>query len=136
MTDQVKTLETKQEEELAENRTEQIRDRRVYMPRTDIYETADELVLVMDVPGADDQSVQVTLEKNVLTISAYPAYTKFENHTLAYAEYGEGDYQRSFALSDEIDRTRIEAKVRNGVLTLHLPKAGEVKPDKISVKAG
>ena len=136
MTDQVKTLETKPEEELAENRTEQIRDRRVYMPRTDIYETADELVLVMDVPGADDQSVQVTLEKNVLTISAYPAYTKFENHTLAYAEYGEGDYQRSFALSDEIDRTRIEAKVRNGVLTLHLPKAGEVKPHKVRVKAG
>ena len=136
MTDQVKTLETKPEEELAENRTEQIRDRRVYMPRTDIYETANELVLVMDVPGADDQSVQVTLEKNVLTINAYPAYTKFESHTLAYAEYGEGDYQRSFALSNEIDRARIEAKVKNGVLYLHLPKAGEVKPHKISVKAG
>jgi len=136
MTNQVKTIETKPEEELAENKTEQIRDRRVYMPRTDIYETGNELVLVMDVPGADDQSVQVTLEKNVLTISAYPAYTKYEGHTLAYAEYGEGDYQRSFALSDEIDRGRIEAKVKNGVLTLHLPKAGEVKPHKISVKAG
>ena len=136
MTDQVKTLEAKPEEEMAETKTEQIRDRRVYMPRTDIYETKDELVLVMDVPGADDQSVQVTLEKNVLSIHAYPVYAQFEGHVLAYTEYGEGDYQRSFALSNEIDQDRIEAKVKNGVLTLHLPKAVEVKPQKISVKAG
>ena len=139
MTDQVKTLETKLEEpqdELTETKTERIRDRQVYMPRTDIYETKDELVLVMDVPGADDQSVHVTLEKSVLTINAYPIYAKHEGQTLAYAEYGEGDYQRSFALSDEIDRARIEAKVKDGVLYLHLPKAGEVKPHKISVKAG
>jgi HSP20 family molecular chaperone IbpA len=136
MTDQVKTLETKPENDVTEPKTEQIRDRRVYMPRTDIYETRDELVLEMDVPGADDQSVQVTLEKNVLTINAYPVYAAFEGHTLAYAEYGEGDYQRSFALSDEIDQSRIEAKVKNGVLYLHLPKAGEVKPHKITVKVG
>jgi HSP20 family molecular chaperone IbpA len=70
MTDQVKTLEAKPEDELAETKTEQIRDRRVYMPRTDIYETKDELVLVMDVPGAAEQSVEVSLEKNVLTITA------------------------------------------------------------------
>jgi len=136
MTDQVKTLETKPEAELAENKTEQIRDRRVYMPRTDIYETADKLVLVMDIPGADDQSVQVTLEKNVLTINAYPTYTKFEGHSLAYAEYSEGDYQRSFALSNEIDSAHIAAEVKNGVLTLHLPKVAEVKPQKISIKGG
>jgi len=136
MTNQVKSIETRPEEELAEQKTEQIRDRRVYMPRTDIFEDPDKLVLVMDVPGADDKSVEVTLEKNVLTISAYPVYAKYEGHSLAYAEYGEGDYQRSFALSDEIDRGRIEAKVRNGVLYLHLPKVGEVKPHKISVKVG
>jgi len=136
MTNQVKSMETRPEEELAENKTERIRERRVYMPRTDIFEAKDELVLVMDVPGADDQSVEVTLEKNVLTVSAYPVYARHEGYTLAYAEYGEGDYQRSFALSDEIDRARIEAKVKNGVLYLHLPKLGEVKPHKISVKAG
>jgi len=136
MTNQVKSIETRPEEELEENKTERLRDRRVYMPRTDIFEDKSELVLVMDVPGADDQSVEVTLEKNILTISAYPGYAKFEGHTLAYAEYGEGDYQRSFALSDEIDRSRIEAKVKNGVLYLHLPKVGVVKPHKISVKAG
>jgi len=122
MTNQVKSIETRPEEELAEQKTEQIRDRRVYMPRTDIFEDPDKLVLVMDVPGADDKSVEVTLEKNVLTISAYPVYAKYEGHSLAYAEYGEGDYQRSFALSDEIDRGRIEAKVRNGVLYCTCPR--------------
>jgi len=108
----------------------------VFVPRADIFETKDGLTLVVDVPGADEKSVDITLEKNVLTINAYPAAVKFENHTLAYAEYGEGDYQRSFALSNEIDRSGIEAKVKNGVLTLHLPKVAEVKPQKISIKGG
>jgi HSP20 family molecular chaperone IbpA len=136
MTDTNKTIDVKQENDLATEKTERIRDRRVYLPRTDIFETKDGLVLVMDVPGVDEKSVDITLEKNVLTINAYPAYTRYENHNLAYAEYGEGDYQRSFALSDEIDRSKIEARVKNGVLYLQLAKAGEVAPHKINVIAG
>ena len=136
MTEQTKTLEVKENEGLSAETTERLRDRRVYMPRTDIYETNDGLVLVMDVPGADEHSVEVTLEKNVLTVNAYPAFPQFDTHTLAYAEYGEGDYQRSFALSNEIDRSSIQAKVKNGVLTLHLAKVAEVKPQKIAIKVG
>lgn len=131
-----KAIEVKQDDVLAAETTERIRDRRVYVPRADIYETQEGLTLVMDVPGADEKSVDITLEKNVLTISAYPGAVKFEKYTLAYTEYGEGDYQRSFALSNEIDRGRIEAKVKNGVLTLHLPKVAEIKPQKISIKGG
>ena len=136
MAENTNAIDVKQEDDLSTEKTERIRDRRVYLPRTDIFETKDGLVLVMDVPGVDEKSVEVTLEKNVLTINAYPVYTHFENHTLAYAEYGEGDYQRSFALSDEIDHSKIEAKVKNGVLSLHLAKAGQVKPHKIGVMAG
>ena len=136
MTDQTKSIDVKKDAELSADTTERLSDRRVYVPRADIYETKDGLVLVMDVPGADDRSVEVTLEKNVLTVSAYPAVPHFEEHTLAYAEYGEGDYQRSFVLSAEIDRGSIEAKVKNGVLTLHLSKVAEVKPQKIAIKAG
>jgi len=136
MTNENKTIDVKQDDVLAAETTERIRDRRVFVPRADIYETQEGLTLVMDVPGADQQSVDITLEKNVLTISAYPAAVKFEKHTLAYAEFGVGDFQRSFALSNEIDRERIEAKVKNGVLTLHLPKVVEVKPQKISVHGG
>jgi HSP20 family molecular chaperone IbpA len=148
MTAETKTIEVKKNDGLAkegnaaleqvENKheTERIRERRVFLPRTDIYETKDSLELVMDVPGVDEKSVEITLEKSILTINAYPSFARPEDHVLAYAEYGEGDYQRSFALSDEIDRTKIEAKVKNGVLYLHLAKAGAAKPHKISVKAG
>ena len=129
-------IEVKKDDVLEAQSTERIRDRRIYVPRADIFETQDGLTLVLDVPGADEKSVEITLEKNVLTINAFPAAVRFEKHNLAYAEYGEGDYQRSFALSDEIDRGKIEAKVKNGVLVLRLPKVAEVKPQKINIKAG
>ena len=136
MSDQTKTIEVKNEAPVVEEQTERIRDRRVYTPRTDIYETKEDLVLVMDMPGADEKSVEIVLEKNVLTVSAFPAFERPEQLTLAYAEYGEGDYQRSFTVSNEIARDNIEAKVSNGVLYLRLPKAPAAKPHKIAVKAG
>jgi HSP20 family protein len=136
MTNEAKTIEVKQEAPLAEEQTERIRERRVFTPRADIYETKDDLVVVMDVPGVDEKSLDIVLEKSVLTITAFPAYERMEQLSLAYAEYGEGDYQRSFALSEEIDREHIEANVKNGVLYLRLPKAGEAKPQKITIKAG
>lgn len=136
MSNETKALEIQQDDAQAVEKTERLRDRRVVIPKTDIYETQDRIVLVMDVPGADDHSVDVTLEKNVLTVSAFPAYTRPGSLTLAYAEYGECDYQRSFNLSDEVDRGKIEARVKQGVLYLHLAKAGETRPHKISVRAG
>jgi len=136
MTNQTKAIEVEREDVLAAEATERIRDRRVYVPRADIFETKEGLTLVLDVPGADEKSVEITLEKNVLTITAYPAGVKVDDHVLAYSEYGEGDFQRSFALSNEIDSAHIAAEVKNGVLTLRLPKVAEVKPHKISVKGG
>jgi len=90
----------------------------------------------MDVPGVDEKSLDIVLDKRVLTINAFPIYERIDQLSLAYAEYGEGDYQRSFALSEEIDREHIVANVKDGVLYLRLPKAAETKPQKISVKAG
>jgi HSP20 family protein len=136
MSDEAKTIEVKNETGLEPEKTERIRDRKVYTPRTDIYETKEDLVLVMDIPGADEKSVDIMLEKDVLTVNAYPVFVRPEQLTLAYAEYGEGDYQRSFSLSNEIDREHIEAKVSNGVLYLRLPKAPAAKPHKIAVNAG
>jgi len=136
MSNETKAIEVEKNDVLAAETTERMRDRRVYVPRADIYETKEGLTLVMDVPGADKQSVDITLEKNVLTINAYPAAVKFGEHVLAYSEYSDGDYQRSFALSNEIDSAHIVAEVKNGVLTLHLPKVAEVKPQKISIKGG
>ena len=114
---------------------ERTRQRRVYIPRADIYETHDDVVVIVDLPGVDEKSVDITLEKNVLTINAYPANIQPEGYSMVYSEFGMGDYQRRFVISNEIDQGNIEASVRNGVLHLRLPKAGPAKTRKIAVRA-
>jgi HSP20 family protein len=133
--DKEKSLDTrKQETTLSEG--ERTRQSRAYLPRTDIYETDGEILLVADIPGADESRVDITLEKNILTINATVDTGRFEDRHLAYQEYGLGDFQRSFALNDEIDREKIEAVVKDGVLTLHLPKSPAARSRRIAVKAG
>lgn len=114
---------------------ERTRARKAYAPRVDIYETHDDIVVLADMPGVDENSVDITLEKSILTINGYVEPTQPENYNLVYAEYEVGDYQRSFTLSNEIDQENIEATVKNGVLHLRLPKAGPAKTRKITVKA-
>lgn len=135
MTNQTQSIQVNQPAEVQEQ-TERIRERRMITPRTDIYETKNELVVVMDVPGVDDRSVEIVLDKNVLTITAFPVFDRPQGYTLAYAEYGEADFRRSFTLPEEVDRKNISAHVQNGVLTLTLAKAPESKPTRIAVKPG
>ena len=115
---------------------ERTRARKAYIPRADIYETAQDIVVVADMPGVDENSVDITLEKNILTINGYVEPEAPENYSLAHAEYEVGDYERSFTLSNQIDQDKIEATVQNGVLRLRLPKAGPAKAKKIVVKSG
>ena len=130
-----KTLQVEKEEITTAEETERTRDVQCFSPRADIYEIDDQIVIVADVPGASEDSIEVSLEKNILTINAIvdpivPA------GALTFAEYEVGDFQRSFRLSNEIDRAKISATVKDGVLRLFLPKAGEARARKISVKAG
>ena len=130
------TMQIEKEEITATEETERTRDVRCFIPRADIYEMDDQIVIVADVPGVDEGSLEVTLEKNILTINAYVDALVPEGHALSFAEFEVGDYQRSFRLSNEIDREKIEATVKDGVLRLILPKAGEARARKISVIAG
>jgi HSP20 family molecular chaperone IbpA len=114
--------------------TERTKNRKVYVPKVDIYETKDTLVILADVPGVDEKSVDVTLEKNILTINGAVEAPQFEGYSLAYTEYDTGDYQRAFTISDEVDRNRIEAIVKNGVLKIVLHKAETAKARKIAIK--
>ena len=123
-----------QEKELGQ--VERIRSGTVYTPDVDIMEKGDSIVVVADMPGVDESSVDVTLEKNVLTIYGKVEPEIPEKHQLTGREYGMGDYQRSFTVSDEIDRDKIQATVKNGVLKLVLPKARGAQTTKITVKAG
>lgn len=129
-------MEVQKQEEAPAEEMERTRSRRSFVPRADIYETEQEIILLADVPGANEKTVDITLEKNILSITAYVEPVVPSGYEIAYAEYEEGDYQRSFRLSDEIDRDNIGAVVSEGVLRLRLPKAQEAKSKKITVKTG
>jgi HSP20 family molecular chaperone IbpA len=135
MAEETKALEVQKEEVMPAEDTERTRETQVFVPHTDIYETDDEIIVLADVPGANQDSIDVMLEKNVLTINAFIEPPEMEGYSLVFGEYGVGDYERRFTLSDEIDREKIEATVSDGVLRLTLPKAGMAKTRKIAVKA-
>ncbi|HEV8114374.1 MAG TPA: Hsp20/alpha crystallin family protein [Planctomycetota bacterium] len=111
------------------------RERPVFAPRTDIYESEGSVVLVADMPGVDDQSVEVTLEDDVLTIVGHTQDAAPAGYKRIYAEFEQGDYRRSFVLSERADAAAIQASVKNGVLRVEVPK---VKPAqrRIQVSSG
>lgn len=115
---------------------ERTRERAELSPDVDIIERKDDLYLVADLPGVVDSSVDINVEKNVLTISARVQPEEASTAHVFLREYELGDYRRSFTLSNEVDQTGIEATLRDGVLRLRLPKAKQSAPRKIKVKAG
>lgn len=127
-----KELEARKEQAHLER--ENIRNRPVYVPRVDILETTESITLLADMPGVDEQSVDIVIEKDVLTINGAVEPENHNGFRLVHADYGTGDFRRSFTVTDEIDHDRIEAIVKNGVLKLVLPKAERAKPRKINVK--
>ncbi len=129
-----RTMEVQKQEEAPADAMERTRSRRCFVPRADIYETEKDIIVLTDIPGANEKTVDITLEKNVLSITAYVEPAIPSGFDVAYAEYEEGDYQRSFRLSEEIDRDQIEATVSEGVLRLRLPKAQAAMARKIAVK--
>ena len=133
MADSSKEIHKKEAE--APEKGEMTRARRIYTPAVDIIERKDDIIVTADMPGTDEKSVDITLEKNVLTIYGKVETVIPEKHTLYISEYGLGDYQRSFTLAEEVDREKIQASVKNGVLKIVLPKAEAVKTRKIAVKA-
>ena len=124
------------EKQVVEAEAERTRDRLAFVPRADIYETDEAIVVIADMPGVDENSLDITLEKGVLTLNGVVEPEAPEGYQLAYAEYRVGDYVRSFSLSDEIDQESIEATLKDGVLRLTLPKITEARTKKIAVKAG
>jgi HSP20 family molecular chaperone IbpA len=105
----------------------------VFTPRVDILEKEDELVVLADLPGVKADDVEVKFERGELTLHA-KCSPRWTGRRGLQTEYGIGDFWRTFTVSEEIDSTKISAELRNGVLTLHLPKIEQVKPRKIAVK--
>ena len=105
-----------------------------FTPLIDIHEGPDGLVLVADIPGAGESDVQIEVEDNVLSLRARVAPPAPEGSRLLHQEFYSGDFQRSFILSDEVDREAISAEFKDGVLTLRLPRAARAKTRRIEIQ--
>ena len=134
MTEESKAMQVQEQELVHSNGTERMRARATFIPRSDIYETDDNVVVTVDMPGASQDTINITLEKNILTITGNSTHGNPDGFALAFAEYEVGDYERSFRLTDQINQDAIEALYKDGVLKLTLPKAEAAKARKISVK--
>lgn len=106
----------------------------VFTPRTDIYETGEAIVVVADMPGVNKASLEITLEENILTIDGRVAQDRIEGLSQSHREFTVGNYHRTFTLSDVVSREGIEARVKDGVLRLTLPKHGPTRARKIPVQ--
>jgi HSP20 family protein len=104
-------------------------------PLIDIHEGPEGLVLEADLPGAVDDGVNIRLEDNVLVLHAKVPSPFPEGARVLHGEYRVGDFYRSFILSDEVERSRISAELKNGVLRLILPKAERAKTRRIEIKS-
>ena len=114
---------------------DRIPNRPVFVPPSDIYETKDSIVVLAEMPGVAPDGVDLTLERRVLTIRGRSGASDHAVYQLVYNEFVNGDYERVFTLSENIDRDRIEATLKDGVLHLVLPKAETAKAKKIELKA-
>ena len=130
----VATKEVQKKEAGLNEGLERTRSGKVYSPAVDIVERKEDILLIADMPGVDDKSLEITLEKDVLTLDGRVETKLPEGHRLLISEYGTGDYHRVFNLSDEIDREKIMATVKHGVLRLTLPKTEAVRTRKIPVR--
>ena len=114
-------------------KTETTTKQKVFVPRVDIVESDDAWRLVADLPGVEEKDLDITLDKNVLTIRGKVVYSAPEGYALAYQEYEEGDFERVFTISEEVDRSGIVASLTQGVLHLNLPKVKQAQAQKIPV---
>jgi HSP20 family protein len=107
---------------------------RVFLPTADIYETDDALNVVLEMPGVEKNSVDIRVEDGVLKIDGRLDFSKYQGMQPLYTEYNVGHYSRSFRLPSRIDQNKIAAELKDGVLSLALPKVEEAKPRTIQVK--
>jgi HSP20 family protein len=125
-------LQVQQKREV-ETKEESTMPARLFQPQTDIFETSEALTLVLEMPGVDKGSVEVKVENDVLNIEGRVDFSKYDGLQPLYTEYNVGHYARSFRLSSKIDQEGISAELKDGVMTLVLPKAEKAKARKIKV---
>jgi HSP20 family molecular chaperone IbpA len=127
------SLEVQQKKELV-SKGEKTVPARYYVPSTDIYETEDALMVIMEVPGVDRDNIDVKLENDELRVEARIDFSNYEGMEPLYTEYNVGHFMRAFSLSQRIDQKDIAASLSDGVLTLTLKKVQQAKPRQIEIR--
>ncbi len=114
--------------------TEQLlSERRVRQVPVDAYRRGNEFKVDFDLPGADPGSIDLTVEKDVLTMRATRTWLRDEGDEVLVAERGQGDFSRQLFLGESLDRDHITAIYHDGVLTITIPVAEQAKPKKVEV---
>ena len=126
-------LQVQQKREL-EKKEETTVPVRIFLPTADIYETQDALSVTLEMPGVEKSNVEVSVEDGVLKVEGRLDFSKYQGLQPLYTEYNVGNYSRSFRLSSKIDQSSISAELKDGVLSLVLPKVQEAKPRTIRLK--
>ena len=116
-----------------ETREESTIPARVFVPSADIYETQDALTVILEMPGVEKSNVDVRVEDGVLSVLGKLDLSKYQGLQPLYIEYNVGHYSRSFQLSSKVDQSKIAAELKDGVLSLTLPKVEQAKPRNIEV---
>jgi HSP20 family protein len=102
----------------------------------DAYRDGDQFIVRFDVPGVEASSVDLTVEKNVLTVSAERQWRPAEDQDVIAAERPHGTFSRQLFLGDNLDAEHVEARYENGVLTVTIPVAERAKPRKVEISSG
>lgn len=133
MSEKKKEIEVKTKQAIDRSDGEPTQSGVFFEPDVNIYETEEAITLVADMPGVASSDLDIDLRDRVLTLTATvrPPEARFRP---VYREYQIGGFSRRFTLGDAIDQKRISAEIKNGVLTLALPKAEKLKPRKIEIK--
>ena len=127
-----KEMKTRESSEM-QTRSEQD----VYLlPAVDIYEDSGGITLKADLPGVSRDRLEIQVEGNNLAIEGQAAIEMPEGMESLHADIGTTRYRRSFTLSNELETDKVSAEMKDGVLTLQLPKRAELQPRKIKVKVG
>jgi HSP20 family protein len=105
----------------------------MFTPHVDVLETDDELLLLADVPGVQPESIDVRFERGQLSLHGRCPARQAHGAPVS-TEYAVGDFYRAFAIQADVDADKIAAELKNGELTVHLPKAAKARPKRISVQ--
>ncbi len=113
--------------------SERSREIPTVVPLVDIYENDEEILLRADMPGVEKKDISINIDNGKLSLGGI---RKFETKGSAqWEEFGDVEYQRTFSVPQSIEIEKIAAELKDGVLSLHLPKSEAAKPRQIEIKA-